>query len=354
MRESLRAQPDEPILVTASPHTVDLATEVAVEAYRAGADPAILFENDAFYYAQFKHLTDAQLRKTSAHCLGLADYVRGYVWLQGVEDPSGMRRVPPPKFAAMFEGEEAHHRKSLEKKPKSVGVRLGLVTRARARTYGFNYTAWKRMMEAAIAVDYEEMGRAGKAVLARLRRPGRVRLTAENGTDLALRLVGEPRKVAFDDGVLSDEDLAAGNVNTSLPAGIVDVAPLEDSAEGTFVSDVGVPQVGTLIEGLSWTFAGGRVVDFSAKRNVKSAQLNYAEASGAKDRFASIGIGVNRRYAPGFLGSGFARGAVTVRIGDNRDLGGKNESSYGFEGYLTEATVTIDGDVLVDRGRLLP
>lgn len=172
MRESLRAQPDEPILVTASPHTVDLATAVAVEAYRAGADPAILFENDAFYYALFKHLTDAQLRKTSAHCLGLADYVRGYVWLQGVEDPSGMRRVPQPKFAAMFEGEEAHHRKSLEKKPKSVGVSLGLVTRARARTYGFNFAAWKRMMEAAIAVDYEEMGRAGKAVLARLQRPG--------------------------------------------------------------------------------------------------------------------------------------------------------------------------------------
>ena len=52
MRKSLRAQPDEPILITASPHTVDLATDVAVEAYRAGAAAAsVLFWCGLFRYS---------------------------------------------------------------------------------------------------------------------------------------------------------------------------------------------------------------------------------------------------------------------------------------------------------------
>ncbi len=352
VRESLRAKPDEAIMISAAPHTLELAKQVALEAYKVGADPAMLFDTDDVFYGQFKHLTEEQLRKTSAHCLGIADYVQSYVWLGGVEDPGPMKRVPQPKWAAMFEGEEAHHKKSLEKKHKSVGIGLGMVTRPRAKAYGFNYAAWKRMMEQAIAVNYEEMKRTGEAVAAILQRPAEVRVTAENGTDLTFRLAGEPRKAYVDDGVISDEDIAAGNPNTSLPAGAVYIAPFEDSANGVFVSDVDIPQVGTLIKGLSWTFRNGRVVEFSAKRNVKNAQLNYAEASGAKDMFGWIAIGLNKKMVPGYTTATYARGTLTVGIGDNRDLDGKNESSYGFSGFLSKPTVVVGDKVLLDRGRL--
>jgi len=353
VRDSLRARPDEAIMISAAPHTLELAEQVAIEAYKVGADPAILIDTDDVFYSQFKHLTEEQLRKTSAHCLGIADYVQSYVWLGGVQDPGPMKRVPQPKWAAMFEGEEAHHKKSLEKKHKSVGVGLGMVTRPRAKAYGFNYAAWKRMMEQAIAVNYDEMRRTGEAVAMVLRTPAEVHVTADNGTDLTFRLAGEARKAYVDDGVIGDEDIAAGNPNTSLPAGAVYIAPLEDSANGTFISDVRIPQVGTLIEGLSWTFRNGKVVDFTAKRNVKSAQLNYAEATGAKDMFAWIAVGLNRKVVPGYTNSTYARGTLSVGIGDNRDLDGKNESSYGFNGFLSKPVVVVGEKVLVDRGRLL-
>lgn len=40
IRESLQAKPNEPIIIQAGTHTVDLATQVALEAYKVGADPA--------------------------------------------------------------------------------------------------------------------------------------------------------------------------------------------------------------------------------------------------------------------------------------------------------------------------
>src|SRR3972149_2075201 len=105
---------------------------------------------------------------------------------------------------------------------------------------------------------------------------------------------GEGRKAHVDDGVIGDEDLAVGNTDTGLPAGNVSIAPFEDSANGTFVADVKIPQVGTLIDGLSWTFQNGRVVEFSAKRNGTSGEINWGEGTGAKEMFASLGIGLDR------------------------------------------------------------
>lgn len=353
IRDSLRTKPDEPIIIQAGAHTIDLASQVAIEAFKAGADPAILLETDDVFYGQFKHLTEEQLRKTSAHCLGIADYVRSYVWIGGVENPAPMRTVPKSKWAAMFEGEDAHHRKNLERKQKQVGVALGAVTRARAKTYGFNHTAWKKMVESAISVDYNEMRRRGQVLAELFRRPAQMRIKADNGTDLRFRLAGESRPTHVDDGVLSDEDLAIGNTTTSLPAGGVFIAPVEDSARGTFVSDVRIPSVGTLIEGLSWTFDGGRVTDFNAKRNLKNAQINYAEGTGAKDRFASFGIGLNKKIVPGYLNSYYARGAVSIGIGDNADFGGSNVSTYAFTGFHGHATVTVDGKPIVEQGVLV-
>jgi len=353
IRDSLRVKEDEPVIIQAGAHTVDLATQVALEAFKVGADPAILFENDDFFYGQFKHLTEAQLRKTSAHCLGIADYVKSYVYIGGVENPEPMRRVPKAKWAAMFAGEDAHHRKNLEKKQKSVGVALGAVTRARAKTYGFNYAKWKKMVEDAITVDYNEMRRRG-AVLAELfRRPAKIRITADNGTDLRFQLAGEARRTHVDDGVLSDEDIAMGNTNTSIPAGAAFIAPVEDSARGTIVSDVAIPSVGTLIEGLAWTFENGRVVDFRAKKNLASAQINFAEGSGDKDRLGVFGLGLNKKVMPAYLTPYYARGTVSVGIGDNQDYGGANTSSYGFFAFQGHATVTIDGKPIVEEGRLV-
>jgi len=353
VRESLRIKENEPVMISAAEHTIDLATEVALECFKAGADPAVLYENDDIFYGQYKYLTEDQLRTPSAHCVGIAEYARSYVWLSGAKNPAPMAKVPKPKWAAQFQGEQAHHEKNLEKNPKQVFVGLSLVTRDRARTYGFNYATWKKNTEDAIQVNYKAMAKMADMVRGLLLVPHTVRLTADNGTDLRFKLAGSSRRVDIGDGMISDEDIAAGNVGTALPAGEVTVAPIETSANGTFVSDVNIPSVGTLIEGLAWTFKDGRVTDFTAKRNLVNAQLNYATGTGAKDMFGTVTLGINAKAKAGFLYNAIPKGVVSIGIGDNRDSGGTNASTYGFGASHSRATLDLDGKRVIEDGRFV-
>ncbi len=351
VRESLRPREYEPVIISTFPHTLDLAEHVDLECQKVGADPFIVVDTDRVFYGQFKNYSDENLKKVSAHCIGIAEYARSYVWLGGPRDPGPMARVPRAKFAAMFEGEQAHYDKNRVTKPKNVVVAVGMVTRERSRVYGLNFPKWKGMVEDAIAVNYARLQDAGTRAAARLARPTDVRITAENGTDLRFRLAGEARKPDVDDGVISDEDIASDNTDASLPAGAVWVAPVEASAQGTFVCDVGVPQVGRVIEGLSWTFKDGHAIEFTAKRNLVAAQTNWEGATGDRDMFGAFGLGLNPRAKPGFLQNAVVAGAATIGIGENRDAGGTNASSYGFAGTLVSGTVEIGGTTVIDRGK---
>ena len=149
----------------------------------------------------------------------------------------------------------------------------------------------------------------------------------------------------------SDSDLAAGNWDASLPGGSVDVAPLEESANGTFVADSPTPQMGKRIEGLAWTFRNGHVVDYAAKKNLAIAQTGWETDPGAKDRIGSFSIGLNRKAKAGFLNNGIVAGTVTLGIGENRTLGGTNRSSYGMAAFLTTPTVEVVGKTIVENGK---
>lgn len=350
VRNSLRPKEFEPVVISTYPHTIELAEQITLECQKLGADPLMVLDTDVAFYAQFKNYSDDNLRRCSAHCTGLLEYVRSYVWLGGPRDPGPMARTPKEKFGAMYQGEQAHYEKGLVKKPKNVAVALGQITRERARVYGLNYAKWKAMVEAAIAVDFRRLEAAGKRAAALLGAEAEVRITAENGTDLRFRLAGGSRRPEVDDGVISDEDLAADVTDVALPAGEVWVAPVEESAQGTFVSDVGIPQVGRLIEGLSWTFRDGHAVEIAARRNLAASQAGWETATGARDMFGTFGIGLNPRAKAGYLLNAVAAGAVNVGIGENRELGGKNEASYGFASTLASPTVEIGGKMVIDRG----
>lgn len=350
VKESLRPKEYEVVTITTYPHTIDIAEQVAIECQKAGADPITLLETDEVFYGQYRNYTLENLRKTSAHCLGLAEYTQSYIWLGGPKDPTRMSSVPREKWEANNQGEQAHTDKWLETKPKSVGVALGQVTRERAARYGFNYASWKRNVEEAIATSYRQLESWGRLTAGLLSVPVSVRVTAENGTDLRFRLAGDKRRPHVNDGVISDEDFAMENRDASLPAGDVWVAPVEDSANGTFVSNVRIPQIGKLIEGLAWTFENGRVKDFTAKKNLALAQTGWESGTGAKDMFGGFGLGINPKAKSGFLHNTIASGTVTLALGDNRNLDGANKSSYGFFAYHSSPTVEIAGKTVIEEG----
>jgi len=352
VNQSLRIREDDVVHITASKDTVDLAEEVAIECRKAGAETTTGYASERVWYWSLQNLPLEWLRGPAKIDAALLDVVTAFIGLNAIADPRPMGKISPERWAANFEGADHFYRKFLERKVRSATVTMGLVTRERARSYGFAFPAWKRAVEGALAADYSKIAATGRKLRELLDGMSHdVHVTSKSGTDLRFRLAS--RKCTVDDGIIDDEDLSAGVFQTTLPAGTVFVAPDEKSANGTVVFDLPVPQRGKLIRGLSWTFENGQVTKFAAAKNGDMVIPLWEKASGEKSQFGAFGLGINHAAKPGYLDSTIVHGAVTLGIGDNKPLGGTNQSTFGFQGTLLKSTVTINGQRIVAEGKLL-
>lgn len=127
------------------------------------------------------------------------------------------------------------------------------------------------------------------------------------------------------------------------------------SASGTVVLDDFEYQ-GTPIEGLTLTFANGRMTAMNASAGVAAIQPEYDAAPAGKDLFGAFDIGLNpgvQATPENRLRTWVAAGIVTVGIGDDSWAGGSNRVLYGLYGHIVGATVTVDGTPIVENGRLV-
>lgn len=334
------------------PHTTELAEDIATECFRVGADAALIAYTDRFYETYMKLLPVESLRRPSVYCRGLTELSTAQFWVGSAYDPAVYRRVPPEKLAAANEGETAaHYKPSRERKVRSLFLELGLVTRPRAKRYGFSFPTWARVVREASAVPADKLRADGKKVAAILGTADTIRITANGGTDLEFAVGGRPAFVH--DGVVDDDDIAAGSLDASIPAGNVSISPIETSANGTVSFNVPQPWAGRLIRKLEWRFTDGKVTSFTGDANTLALRKEWEASSGDKDRIGSFSIGLNPKAKFGFLSNVLVRGAVSVAIGGNEYEGGTNKLGYYFGQSLRGATVEVDGKPVVRDGRLL-
>ncbi len=352
VNQSLRIREEDVVLITTARHTLDLADDMAIACRKIGAETTTAYFSEPLWYWSLRELPLDWLRGPSKIDLTLLDVATALMNVGGVADPRPMTKISPERWAANSEGADHWYRKLLERKVRSATVAMGMVTPQRARSYGFSFPAWKRAVETALKADYSKIAEAG----GRLREvfdgtSHEVHITSRSGTDLRFRLAA--RKCKVDDGVLDDEDLAAGTFETELPAGTVYVAPDETSANGTIVFDLPIAQRGRWIRGVSWSFENGVIQKFTATKNGDMIIPLWEKSSGDKSRFGWFGIGMNYAAKIGYLDNTTVQGAVTLGIGDNKVFGGGNVSTFGFQGTLHKATVSFNGKPLVSDGKLV-
>ena len=352
VKQALRIQEDDIVHITASRHMLSLAEELAIECRKAGAETTTLYWSEPVWYWSLENLPVEWLRGASKTDATLLDVATATITMAVAADPKPMARISAERWEANSEGADFYYRKMIERKVRNATLAIGTVTPQRARAYGFNYSAWKRTTENALKSDYKKIAETGRKLRGMLDgSTHEVHVTSKTGTDLRFRLAG--RKAWVDDGILDDEDLAAGTFDTTLPAGSISVAADEDTANGTVTFDLTIPQRGKLIKGLTWSFENGMVSKFTAARNGDTIIPVWEKATGDRDRFGWFGIGFNPAAKTGFLADGIASGAVTIGVGDNRLFGGKNTSTFGFQGTLKKSTVTINNQPIVTDGKLV-
>ena len=352
VKDCLRVTEKDNVTIFLYPHSIPLAEELSEECFKQGADVNLSLYTEKYLLALHDLLSVESLRKPSVFCRALSEVSTAEIWAGATYDPAVLKKIDPEKSAANDEGEfHAHHPITEERKVRSVGLGLPLVTKPRAKAYGFEFARWERMMEAASNVDYSKLALTGGKLKESLSGSDRIHVKGPSGTDLTFSVKG--RKWFVSDGVVDDADVAEGNLSDNIPSGNIYAPPLEDSANGTITFNVKEPYYGVSLGRLTWAFKDGKITKFEGGASNKRLKDNWEKGTGDKDRIAYFAIGFNPMAKTGYTVNHIAQGAVTVGIGGNSDIGGKNKPGFFMIRSLEGATVTADGKTLLKDGRLL-
>ncbi|WP_176229290.1 aminopeptidase [Candidatus Hakubella thermalkaliphila] len=137
------------------------------------------------------------------------------------------------------------------------------------------------------------------------------------------------------------------------PLSMVFVAPLHHGTSGRVIFDL-IIREGKRIVDLELDFREGRAQPVRAKEGLEHYLDLVNHASGDKDLIAELGIGLNPRITQmvGYtLTDEKIIGTVHLAIGNNKTMGGQNDSDLHWDMIVMKPTVVVDGVMLMEKGR---
>jgi aminopeptidase len=112
---------------------------------------------------------------------------------------------------------------------------------------------------------------------------------------------------------------------------------------------------GEWVEDLEVRFERGVAHGVRAARGLEPFSRTLASASGAGNVIGELGIGLNHevtRPCGNMLLDEKILGSIYIAVGENRMIGGVNESSLHWDLLVMRPTVTVDGATLLADGEL--
>jgi len=201
-----------------------------------------------------------------------------------------------------------------------------------------------------ILADYEENDRLGRKLGAVIAKGKTIRMTSPAGTDLTGKITDRP--VQYETGLFREPGQFA-----ALPNSELNISPIEGTTEGVIVGNVRLMGFGVLRDepvtievkdGEISRVTGGKAADYL---NETLKAFNDRKAY----NLAEFAVGLNpfcRPYATNLedLGNlGFGHHG----IGSNYAIGGDVLAPCHIDVIYAEATLDIDGQVILDQGKVL-
>ena len=335
-------------------HTLPWAAACVAEARRLGARPFLVLEDEAAFWHSVELATSpARWSALSPPVLAAIARADALVYFPGPADRPRLRALPPPTRSALLGSDEEWLRRTQRSGLRAVRCLLGYVSAAQAERWSVPEAMWRSQLIRAITeVDYADLAADAKRTAQLLRRGRALRVMAANGTDLSLRLRG--RTPWPDDGRIDADDRRHGRTLSASPAGSVVVAIEEGSAEGTVVSNRPSFLGSGRVAGAQWEVERGRLRNYWYTEGADTFEAEFAAAPRGRDVVALFALGLNAALAPGVpQAEDEEAGTVTLAIGGNTFYGGRHRCRYLSWITVGEATVTVDGHPLADRGKVL-
>ncbi|GAB6099135.1 aminopeptidase [Halanaerocella petrolearia] len=206
----------------------------------------------------------------------------------------------------------------------------------------------QEIMERTLTADYEKIKERSLKVADKLSQATEARVIANNGTDIKMSL--EDREGYPDTGIYHQ----AGDFG-NLPAGEAYIAPLEGITSGKFIVDGSMAgsKVGT--EKIELIVKDGYVTEINGKKAAKNLKKIIEPYGKSALNIAELGIGTNDQAKIGgnILEDEKVMSTIHIAIGDNSAMGGEVSVASHLDGIIESPTLELDGEVVMEEGRLL-
>jgi len=344
----------EHLVVASWSHTLPWAGAVVEEARRVGANPLLILEDEGTFWRSLespRRVRDwAGLSPTVRAAVRRADAL---VLFPGPADRPRLRALPSELRAPFAPRDDDWFRLARSSRIRGIRCLLGYASDAQAEQWGVPGALWRsRLIRGITTADYETLGRDARRASALLARGREIHVTASNGTDVRLRLAG--RTPWTDDGRVDADDRRRGRVLATSPAGSVVVAVAEDSTSGTAVANRPSYLSTGRAEGAQWEIDRGRLRTYWYTDGGESFETEFAAAPRGREVVSLFGLGLNPTLPAGVpQAEDLEAGTVTLAVGGNSLYGGRNRCRFLSWITIGDASVTVDGTPLCDRGKIL-
>jgi leucyl aminopeptidase (aminopeptidase T) len=198
--------------------------------------------------------------------------------------------------------------------------------------------------------NYEEADRLGRKIGALLANASRIHMSSAAGTDMQARVSNRP--VQYETGIFRDRGTFA-----ALPDSELNISPIEGTSEGIIVGNVRLMGYGVIRdEPITIEVKDGAV---AAVRGGKAAEYLERTLDSFRDpaarNLAEFAVGLNpmcRAYATNLEDLG-KLGFGHHGIGSNYAIGGHVKAPCHIDVIYSDASLEIDGRMVLDQGKLL-
>lgn len=204
------------------------------------------------------------------------------------------------------------------------------------------------LTERLIQADFVAVSPSVMKVAEALEKGCHFHVTAPGGTDFTFD--GTGRKGRGLDGRAHDKGIFR---SMSVEA---NMGPLEGTAEGMFVIDGSVPDIGPLDEPIRCTLKGGRIVKIEGGEKAKAFDERLGSIEDLMYCVGEFGIGMNPcaiLTGSSYLEDESAISTCHIGFGSNISQGGTIKAKGHIDAVIKSPTIEIDGEILMKDGEFL-
>lgn len=205
------------------------------------------------------------------------------------------------------------------------------------------------LIEGGIQADFQAVAPICKAMAKALENGNHIRLRTSHGTDLVFSGKGRRGNALY--CIVEPGEFAP------VPTVEANVSPLEGTANGVIVANASIPYIGIgiLEEPVIVEVADGKITSIKGGTQAEMLKKDLESKNDPNVyNIAEMGIGLNPecRFIGLMLEDEGVYGSVHIGIGTSITLGGDVKAACHYDLIMTEATIEVDGVIVLENGKV--